>query len=260
MATKKKSTHKKSGRSAAAQTGARKQVHAVILLAVAVLAFCFAVIPGEAVWTWIHNVLLGLFSFSAYVLPALLTFVSIMLALEKDTSSVTVRVWQSGVFTVLLNSTVYAFFVNSAEVGYWRAIAQCFIDGKSYKGGGALGAILGWPFERMFGDTGAKIILILLTVVFLMLVTGTTILSVMRAVKKPVEKTRETIETANAFIQQQGYSFPIYYDTTAKAAMTYGAYSIPTSYFINAQGHVVARAVGAINAATLQKGIDMISD
>ena len=196
MATKKKSTHKKSGRSAAAQTGARKQVHAVILLAVAVLAFCFAVLPGEAVWTWIHNVLLGLFSFSAYVLPALLTFVSIMLALEKDTSSVTVRVWQSGVFTVLLNSTVYAFFVNSAEVGYWRAIAQCFIDGKSYKGGGALGAILGWPFERMFGDTGAKIILILLTVVFLMLVTGTTILSVMRAVKKPVEKTRETIETA----------------------------------------------------------------
>ena len=71
---------------------------------------------------------------------------------------------------------------------------------------------------------------------------------------------RETIETANAFIQQQGYSFPIYYDTTAMAAMTYGAYSIPTSYFINAQGHVVARAVGAINAATLQKGIDMISD
>ena len=71
---------------------------------------------------------------------------------------------------------------------------------------------------------------------------------------------RETIETATAFIQQQGYSFPIYYDTTAMAAMTYGAYSIPTSYFINAQGHVVARAVGAINAATLQKGIDMISD
>ncbi len=196
MATKKKSTHKKGGRSAAAQTGARKQVHAVILLAVAVLAFCFAVIPGEAVWTWIHNLLLGLFSFSAYVLPALLTFVSIMLALEKDTAGVTVRVWQSGVFTVLLNSTVYAFFVNSADVGYWRAIGQCFTDGKNYNGGGALGAILGWPFERMFGDTGAKIILILLTLVFLMLVTGTTILSVMRAVKKPVEKTRETIETA----------------------------------------------------------------
>ncbi len=196
MATKKKSTHKKGSRSAAAQTGARKQVHAVILLAVAVLAFCFAVIPGEAVWTWIHNALLGLFSFSAYVLPALLTFVSIMLALEKDTAGVTVRVWQSGVFTVLLNSTVYAFFVNSADVGYWRAIGQCFTDGKSYKGGGALGAVLGWPFERMFGDTGAKIILILLTLVFLMLVTGTTILSVMRAVKKPVDKTRETIETA----------------------------------------------------------------
>ena len=70
---------------------------------------------------------------------------------------------------------------------------------------------------------------------------------------------RETIETANAFIQQQGYSFPVYYDTTTMAAMTYGAYSIPTSYFINAEGHVVARAVGAIDAATLQQGIDMIT-
>ncbi|MBR5523825.1 MAG: DNA translocase FtsK 4TM domain-containing protein, partial [Clostridia bacterium] len=196
MATKKKSTRKKSGRTTAAQAGARKQVHAVILLAVAVLAFCFAVIKGENVWTWIHNVLLGLFSFSAYVLPALLTFVSIMLALEKDTGSVTVRVWQSAVFTVLLNSVVYAFTVVSADITYWRAIADCFVGGKEYHGGGALGALLGWPFERLFGDTGAKIILILLTVVFLMLVTGTTILAVMRAVKKPVDKTRETIETA----------------------------------------------------------------
>lgn len=70
---------------------------------------------------------------------------------------------------------------------------------------------------------------------------------------------RETVETASAFIQQQGYHFPIYYDTTAMAAMTYGAYSIPTSYFINAQGQVIARAVGALDAATLQQGIDMIT-
>jgi len=196
MATKKKTTRKKSGRQTAAQAGARRQVHAVILLAVAVLALCFAIIPGENVWTWIHNALLGLFSFSAYLLPVLLTFVSIMLALEKDVGSVTVRVWQSSVFTVLLNSVVYAFTVNSAEISFWKAIGTCYTDGTAYRGGGVVGVLLGWPFERMFGDTGAKIILILLTVVFLMLVTGTTILAVMRAVRKPVEKTKETIEAA----------------------------------------------------------------
>ena len=40
--------------------------------------------------------------------------------------------------------------------------------------------------------------------------------------------------------------------------MMYAAYSLPTTYFIDAEGHAVARAVGAIDAATLQQGIDMI--
>ena len=69
---------------------------------------------------------------------------------------------------------------------------------------------------------------------------------------------RETVETASAFIEKNGYDFPVLFDTESEAAMTYGAYSLPTSFFINAEGHVIAQAVGAIDAATLQKGIDMI--
>ena len=70
---------------------------------------------------------------------------------------------------------------------------------------------------------------------------------------------RETISTASAFIAEQGYQFPVFYDTTGSAAMTYGAYSLPTTFFIDAQGHAIARAVSAIDADTLQQGIDMIT-
>ena len=70
---------------------------------------------------------------------------------------------------------------------------------------------------------------------------------------------RETVEIASGFIEQKGYSFPVFYDTSSEAALTYGAYSLPTSFFIDAEGYVVAQAVGAINAATLQQGIDAIS-
>ena len=70
---------------------------------------------------------------------------------------------------------------------------------------------------------------------------------------------RETVEIASAFIAEQGYTFPVFYDTTMEAANTYGVYSIPTSYFINAKGEPVAQAQGAISAETLQRGIDMIS-
>ena len=71
---------------------------------------------------------------------------------------------------------------------------------------------------------------------------------------------RETKEIASSFVEQKGYTFPVYFDTTEDAAMTYGAYSLPTTFFINAQGHVIAQAIGAIDGDTLQQGIDMIMD
>ncbi len=69
---------------------------------------------------------------------------------------------------------------------------------------------------------------------------------------------RETVDIASAFIAEKGYSFPVFYDTASEAAMTYSVYSLPTTYFIDAEGHAIAQATGAINAETLQRGIDMI--
>lgn len=70
---------------------------------------------------------------------------------------------------------------------------------------------------------------------------------------------RETVDAAKAFIEEQGYSFPVYFDTEMDAAITYSVNSIPTTYFIDAEGNAIAQAMGAIDAATLQTGIDMIT-
>jgi thiol-disulfide isomerase/thioredoxin len=69
---------------------------------------------------------------------------------------------------------------------------------------------------------------------------------------------RETIESASNFIAQNGYLFPVFYDLESDAAMTYGAYSLPTTFFIDADGYAIAQATGAIDAEALQRGIDMI--
>lgn len=201
MATK-KTTRKTGGarrtssRETAAQQSARRQVKAVILLAAAVLLFCIALIPGEHLWTWMHNFLLGLLSFSAYVLPLVLAFVAVMLALEKDQGSVSARIWESAVLVVMLNSAIYAFSSSPAELGYFGAIAEAYRQGRIHRGGGVLGVLLGYPVEKLCGDTGAKILIILLMVVFFMLVTGTTIMAVLKALRKPVDKTKESIEQA----------------------------------------------------------------
>ena len=69
---------------------------------------------------------------------------------------------------------------------------------------------------------------------------------------------RETLSSAKAFISEKGYTFPVFYDTDSDAAMTYSVYSLPTTYFIDAEGYLIAQATGAISAETLQRGIDMI--
>lgn len=69
---------------------------------------------------------------------------------------------------------------------------------------------------------------------------------------------RDTVKNASAFIEANGYSFPVYYDTSGSAAHIYSVYSIPTTFFINADGYLVAQANGAISANTLRQGIDLI--
>ena len=69
---------------------------------------------------------------------------------------------------------------------------------------------------------------------------------------------QETVESASAFIAEKGYTFPVYYDTEQNAAQTYGVNSVPVTYFIDAEGYGIARAMGAIDENQLQGGINRI--
>ena len=69
---------------------------------------------------------------------------------------------------------------------------------------------------------------------------------------------RETVESAREYVEGEGFTFPVLFDTKSEAAIAYSAYSLPTTYFIDADGYVTARAVGAIDGETLQKGLDLI--
>ena len=71
---------------------------------------------------------------------------------------------------------------------------------------------------------------------------------------------RETQESAEEFISDEGYTFPVLYDLDYNAATVYGVYSLPTTYFIDSEGYVIAQAKGALSAETLEPGIDMIKD
>lgn len=69
---------------------------------------------------------------------------------------------------------------------------------------------------------------------------------------------RETVETASAYIGDNGYTFPVYYDTALGAADAYAVEAFPTTVFIDADGRIVKTYEGALSADRLEYYIDMI--
>ena len=69
---------------------------------------------------------------------------------------------------------------------------------------------------------------------------------------------QETVESASAFIEDSGYSFPVFFDTESSAAIAYGVTSIPATYFVNAEGNLVAYGIGPLNLEALETGIELL--
>ena len=68
----------------------------------------------------------------------------------------------------------------------------------------------------------------------------------------------ETIDSAKQFVEEQSFTFPIFFDTESSATTAFKVTGYPQSYFIDANGNLVAHAQGMISMETLEKGISMI--
>ena len=73
-----------------------------------------------------------------------------------------------------------------------------------------------------------------------------------------VDGEQETTETGLQYVGDQGFDFPVYFDTNQEAANAYEVTSIPTTYFINAAGEIVTKHQGAIDEDALNKDIQLI--
>lgn len=69
----------------------------------------------------------------------------------------------------------------------------------------------------------------------------------------------ETVESATAYVDGQGFSFHIFFDTNSEAQTAYRVSAYPITYFINAKGELVAYGNGMLNYDILVKGIQRIT-
>ena len=68
----------------------------------------------------------------------------------------------------------------------------------------------------------------------------------------------DTLESASGYIEAEGFTFPVFYDTDNHAAFTYGLRGLPTTFFINAAGSIVGSRSGAMSYDVLMGGINLI--
>ncbi len=161
-----------------------------VLFAAGVLVLAFTLIKGESVWNGIHNILLGLFGVSVFIVPAVLIYVSLMIAMDKTELYVSSRVFQSMMLILLLSASVQIIFAGElqGERLFDEIFPNVYAEGKQLRGGGIIGVIIAGPLLALFKKTGATIIILLLLFVFIMIMANKTVIDLFRMLRNAADK------------------------------------------------------------------------
>lgn len=209
---KKSSSKSKPAKSSAAKTRtsstsknetnaeAKRQIFAIILLAVSLLLTAIVFIPSGGAWNLLRIALFGLFGFSAYILPFILIALDIMILMDKMTSRLAYKIVEAVILISLLVAFVHIvkydeLVQSSIKEQFVDAFNTYRLDG-STAGSGCLGALIGGLVLAITGGDKlpAGIITSLLIFVFLMLFTGTTLVNLFNGIKKPAKRIEEYTE------------------------------------------------------------------
>ncbi len=169
-----------------------RQVAAIIYFALGILVFFLSIIDGENVWGACHDILFGLFGYTGYVIAPIFIYIAICASMDRPFGAIRHKIWQTAVLLILLSSLLQILCVGN--VPGENFIDQCvklYEYGAAKQGGGLASGLVGWPLLVTCGRVGAGIITGLLIFVFVMLITGSTLLGFFRGVAKPVQKMKE---------------------------------------------------------------------
>lgn len=208
---KKSSTAK--GRTTKAQQEAKRAndrvLWSTVIFAAGILILAFLLFEGESAWLAIHNIILGLFGVGAVLVPPILIYASVMISKDTERETVSGKVAQGLLLVLLCCAVIQIFFSEpiDPDITFGKLLTDLFEDGKAMHGGGLFSAVIALPLLKLFGKTGAAIIVIILAFVFTMLLANKTIVDVFRAIKNifaAADAARPEYEEVEEFVPPPG--------------------------------------------------------
>ena len=128
--------------------------------------------------------------------PVLLLYISIVTAFERYSNKMSAKIALMVVIILLLCGAVYIFSYEPGELGFGDLIVKLYTDGSARRGAGFFGGLIGYPVVLGLGAIGGKIVIILLLFVAVMILTGTSMVKLFRAVAKPAAMVGTAVGTA----------------------------------------------------------------
>ncbi len=168
---------------------ARRQMYAVVLFALGVFFCALVFVQGTNLWTELHKFMFGMFGEVAYAVPFITMLLAVLMAIDHKAVSPVAKCWQAGLLTVMICGAVQIFTVGIPTGDtFFKQIASLYNDGVAKRGGGFFGSVFGWTLYELFDKNGAGITIILLILLFVMILTGITLLDIFKTVSTPVKK------------------------------------------------------------------------
>lgn len=190
-----------------------------LLFALGVLTLAFTLIKGESVWNSIHNVLLGLFGVSVFLVPVVLIYVSLMIAMDKTELYVSARVLQCFILMLLLSAFIQIFFSGElqGEGLFDEILPIMYAEGKKLRGGGIMSIVIAGPLLALFKKAGASIIIVLLIFVFIMIMANKTVVDLFKMIRNALNKA--SAARAESYIETEDFVPPPGAKNTKKKAV-----------------------------------------
>lgn len=184
MATKKQtgkksaqnSTKKKTAKQTAVKPAADLAPEwSIFIFGVAVVVLALVFVKGASVWAWIRsNVIFGVFGVGAYVLGPILIYLALRVVVGLPIIKKSIKFLIS---VLLLCGIFFVFSKSEPSSNFFEGIAQLHAQAASVPwpmSSGVLGAVLGWSLTALCGRPAANILLVLMTILWVMVLTQTT--------------------------------------------------------------------------------------
>ena len=177
------------------------QLRAVVMFGLAVILAAFVLVPGENVWHYVHNFLMGTFGGWAIFWPVLLGYSAVTMALEKfqgEQDSLRKKIIMSVVLIFIICTTVFIYsdIPFASGLNYFGKLSFLYSHGISNGGAALCGGLFGIPILSACGSVAAKILITVILIVSIMILFKITIQAIAEALEKGARAARRTAVNA----------------------------------------------------------------